>query len=372
MSAQRKKIFLRIVTVLGSVFLTLALIEHVVVQIIHTGQSYGSWYFSSLTYLLDEEVDWKLEPRSYIWGQVNQNNFRGKEMTVARRAGTCRIAVVGGSAAFDLWKRDDQTWSVQLESYLNHNLGQSVEVLNAATPGYSSWQAYRLVKSKVIRWQPDIVLLYELYNDSLTFSHNNRQEIIQGWKLNAHANYVGWPAHPHRSLDILSKVLPTTTDALRMVALRTLIARRNAANAKYWRNPNLNWTLQKAGLNFYEENRRNLARFLRDQGIPLGIVAQASLIREENTPEEMAQIHYLYRGMSHPELWKGYLAAREMDRLVSKEEPNAFLISANEQIPSSLSCFVDEVHLNKEGSTLLAKIIGDELLARKQEWCSPQ
>jgi|GEM_PF-6000529 len=336
--------------------------------------SYREWHEKSLTYLLDDDVDWKLEPRSYTWGQVNRNNFRGMEMPVLRTKGVCRIAVVGGSGAFDLNKRDDNTWAAQLESNLSRAMQVRVEVLNAGTPGYSTWQAYRQLKTKVIRWKPDLVLLYELFNDSLYFAHDNRQEIIEGWKRNGSADYIGWLAHPNPLLDFLSACIPRTMDFARMYGVSLQKRRSGADNDRFWKNPRCDWTLQAGGLAFYEENRRNTARFLQQAGpIPLGIVSQASLIRETNTPEETAWILYGLRGMNHQELWKAYRAARTIDNEVAATEPNAFLIDAYSQIPASLDYFVDEVHLNDRGGALLARIIADALLTRRQnpqtDWC---
>jgi lysophospholipase L1-like esterase len=369
----RKIVFSSVITIF-LIVISLGVIE-IFFRSLKPSLSYRKWHERSLTYLLDDEVDWKLEPRSYTWGQVNQNNFRGKEIPMQRTKGVCRIAIIGGSAAFDLYKRDNETWPAQLESGLN-DAKLRVEVLNAGTPGYSTWQAYRQMKSKLIRWKPDLVLLYELFNDSLYFGHNDRQKIIEGWKRNARANYIGWLAHPNAFLDFSSICLPHTSDFVRMYGVMIQMRRSAEDNAHFWQNRQLNWKLQPVGIAFYEENRRKLARFLSKEGsIPLGIVSQASLIRETNTTEESARILYVYRGMNHDELWKSYLAARRIDDAVARSESNVFLIAAHTKIPSSLEYFIDEVHLNDRGSALLVSIIKEVLLDRQQNakttWCKP-
>ena len=39
--------------------------------------SYERWRASSMRYLLDSEVDWKLEPGPHPWGRINGDDFRG-------------------------------------------------------------------------------------------------------------------------------------------------------------------------------------------------------------------------------------------------------------------------------------------------------
>ena len=327
--------------------------------------TFAAWREASLTYLEDEETDWRLEPRSYPWGQVNADGFRGPRLPTDRRAGTCRVVVVGGSAAFDLWKRDGETWSDLLAERLAKALPCEVEVLNAGTPGYSTWQAVRQLEARLLRWQPDLVLAYELYNDSLTFRHADRARIVAGWRLNGRANAIGWAAHPNAALDAGAALFPRTVDLLRMRLVRLEAERTLTANARFWWDPTLSGTLQPAGFALYEEDLRRMARVLRERGnVPLGIVTQATLIRESNTDEERGRIHYLYRGLDHAKLWAGYQRAWEINRDVARTEPNVFLVEAQRGVPPSLSYFHDEVHLNAEGSALLARVVADGVLER--------
>jgi len=327
--------------------------------------TYAAWHAASFTYLEDPETDWRLEPRAYAWGQVNRYGFRGPEIPPEKEPGTCRVLVLGGSAAFDLWKRDGETWSDQLRQRLSQALQGRVEVMNTGTPGYSSWQAARLLESRLLRWAPDLVLIYELYNDSLAFRHDDRQGIIEGWRLNARANAIGWPAHPNAVLDGLALILPRSVDLLRIRMLQLLSRRRLAENARFWWDPSLSGRVSPVGLGFYEENLRHIAGVLSRHGnVPLGIVTQATLLRAQNSDEERRVIHYLYRGLDQAQLWAGYQAAWEINRKVAKSELNTFLIEAQTQIPPRLEFFHDEVHLNAAGSRCLAEVVADGVLRR--------
>ena len=124
----------------ASLLLTLFLLEGSL-RISRHGSTFRNWHWNSLTYLTDPEVDWKLEPKTYAYGQINRFHFRGPEIAPEKSKGVYRIILLGGSAAFDLWKKDHETWAVKLEHDLNGAIQDRIEILNAATPGYSSWQA---------------------------------------------------------------------------------------------------------------------------------------------------------------------------------------------------------------------------------------
>jgi hypothetical protein len=209
------------------------------------------------------------------------------------------------------------------------------------------------------------VLVYELYNDSLTFRHEDREKIIEGWRLNARANAIGWAAHPNAALDLIAKALPQTVDFLRIRLVQASSHARLVENARFWWDPTLSGRLHTVGLAFYEANLIRMARYLLAHGnVPLGIVTQATLIRENNGPEERRHIHYVYRGLAHSQLWMGYRAAWEINRIVARTEPNVFLIEAQQSVPPTLELFHDEVHLNDAGSRLLAGVVADGVLAR--------
>jgi len=103
--------------------------------------SYERWHASSLRYLLDSEVDWKLEPGPHPWGRISRDHFRVPPLPKDKPADVFRIAVLGGSAAFDLNKPDEQAWPLLLERRLNARANH----LSAAAHPHLAWDALGIV-----------------------------------------------------------------------------------------------------------------------------------------------------------------------------------------------------------------------------------
>ncbi len=88
----------------------------------------------------------------------NSAGFRGPEVSRQKPAGTWRIAVIGDSVTYGLGVPQEQTFCAGLQSRLRAAGSGPVEVLNFGVPAYSSFQEYRLLRSRVLDFQPDLVV----------------------------------------------------------------------------------------------------------------------------------------------------------------------------------------------------------------------
>lgn len=324
--------------------------------------SYARWRAASLSYLLDDATYWKLEPRAYDWGQVNAAAMRGPAVPVKKPEGVYRILVLGGSAAFDMLKRDDATWAELLERELGSYRGKRVEVVNAGTPGFSSYQMLPRL-AQLGGYGFDLVLVYELYNDSLMFRMRDRASIERLWRLNARANHVCAAAHPDAAWDAGARLLPRTVDLARMIWVERARAELMRTLSERWHRPELDARVAE-GIDFYEQNLERIVRLARSRGADVALVTQASIIRERAGPGQAAVIQYAYRGLSHAELWSAYQRAWRLAVTVAERNAPAFVIPAHLHIPGSSRYFHDEVHLTPAGSALLAQFVAGALRAR--------
>ncbi len=91
---------------------------------------------------------------------------RGPSPSISKAPGRIRIMAVGASSTYGINNPDDATWPAFLEEELRRRYGSRVEVLNAGRPGYQLEDFLVLFPSQLIRYQPDIVLFYEGWNDT--------------------------------------------------------------------------------------------------------------------------------------------------------------------------------------------------------------
>lgn len=76
-----------------------------------------------------------------------------------------RIAVVGDSVSFGWKVGPENSFPKVLESILKEDEKKKFEVINFSVPGYNISQEYELIKTKVLKFEPDLVVLVYCCND---------------------------------------------------------------------------------------------------------------------------------------------------------------------------------------------------------------
>lgn len=93
--------------------------------------------------------------------RVNREGFRGPEVNLVKSPGTFRIFSLGDSFTFGLGVENDETYPALLEVELNQGTknGQRYEVINGGVPGYNLAHYYLVLKHRVLRYNPDLVVV---------------------------------------------------------------------------------------------------------------------------------------------------------------------------------------------------------------------
>ena len=113
-------------------------------------------------------VHWVTRPHLQTrFFRTNALGFRGREVALPKPAGRYRIAIMGGSAAWGLGSTaDERTVAGRLEARLRAARPDlDVEVVNAGQAGFVSGQELIHFHRAVAPLQPDLVLLFDGYND---------------------------------------------------------------------------------------------------------------------------------------------------------------------------------------------------------------
>ena len=100
---------------------------------------------------------------------TNSLGFRGAEFSIQKNPDVTRIFCVGGSTTASTFCHDSETWPSQLQHLLD-NAGYAVEVINAGTLGWYSYQSRQLICSEISQYHPDIILLHEGWNEEFMYS----------------------------------------------------------------------------------------------------------------------------------------------------------------------------------------------------------
>ena len=122
-------------------------------------------------YEKDSEIFWKLRENQTVesrWFsslsyQINSLGLRGPEVRKEKHG--YRILALGNSCTFGWGVPFEKCWTELLESQLNEVIvGDSIEVVNAGVPGYSSYQG-KIHLQRLLHLKPDIVLIMFGWND---------------------------------------------------------------------------------------------------------------------------------------------------------------------------------------------------------------
>ena len=116
---------------------------------------------------------------------INSEGFRGPEFSKDKADNTYRIIAVGGSTTFGSGVTDENTWPRILEKKLQ-NLSESknIEVINAGIGAITSFNESKLIKEKLIHYKPDLIIVYDGFNDTackmvehITKHHDGNKEV---------------------------------------------------------------------------------------------------------------------------------------------------------------------------------------------------
>jgi lysophospholipase L1-like esterase len=102
-------------------------------------------------------------PRKF---SINRWGFRADDYDPVKPKDIYRIFCFGGSSTFDPYVGDERSWAAQVGTKLSSALGRKVESINAGRYGYTMAEIVSLFYHRVLRHQPDLIIIYSTYNDA--------------------------------------------------------------------------------------------------------------------------------------------------------------------------------------------------------------
>ena len=119
--------------------------------------------FSPATTSLIPDSNGKLVSSS----NLNSHGFRGEEFSQVKTSNTYRIFMIGGSTMFSTGSYSDETTISGIMQKIadGQQLGFDVEIINAGTPAANTNGEVKMIKQKIVKLQPDLIVMYDGWND---------------------------------------------------------------------------------------------------------------------------------------------------------------------------------------------------------------
>ncbi|NWK02114.1 SGNH/GDSL hydrolase family protein [Marine Group I thaumarchaeote] len=113
---------------------------------------------------------------------INGLGFRGAEFSIIKPPDTYRIFMVGGSTMFGAGATSDKTTIPgYLQQLLNEkDFGFDIDVINSGIQGADSYAELKLIEQKLVRFSPDLVIIYDGWNDLR--ANNAPIEVKENWE----------------------------------------------------------------------------------------------------------------------------------------------------------------------------------------------
>ena len=103
------------------------------------------------------------DPRKF---SLNEFGFRAPDYDPIKPYRVKRIFCVGGSSTFDPYVSDEESWCHLLGRKISEATGDSIECINAGRYGYTTSEIVGLVYHRILRHDPDLIILYASFNDA--------------------------------------------------------------------------------------------------------------------------------------------------------------------------------------------------------------
>ncbi len=309
----------------------------------YTGTAYARHAFDAT-----ERVVTLADGRSF---PINAHGYRSRPFEITKPAGVQRVVVFGGSQVFDQNVSGHKDWPQAAGDLLNKR-GLHVEVINAGIPGHSAVDAVGRLLTEVHRWQPDVVVLCNMWNDLKDFRYDG--PLLR-------------KRHPMASSDPRTTYFNVVDKALCHISrLYTTVRQRY-----------LTWSLgagaegvlnydgridapPAAGLARYKLHVASFVDIARNAGAEPLLMLQARLPSEELDEASWKKVQSGFVGFSRKGLLAAYKGAEDAIAAVALAK-SVTVIDANSAVPSDKEHFGDHVHVSPKGSEVLAKTLADAL-----------
>lgn len=243
------------------------------------------------------------------------SEFRGRTYEVKKAANTYRIICIGDSCTYGYKTQNsaydgDKIFSAKLEKLLQAATSKkTVEVINAGIGGYSSLQGYRYFKNSLLKYNPDLIIVWLGINDwtQAIYYTDKEQKNVKSKKINR-----SFLSHSHLYLFL-----------------------KNVVFAK---------RLRRVPLEDYSENMGNIASLARENNIETAFILTFNANLDK----------------------KKFIYHAKMNKILESFEQNSKVMLIDfvpyfAQYKNIKEFFVDSAHPSEKGHSVVAQILYEKI-----------
>ncbi len=287
-------------------------------------------------------------------GFISNRSDTASAISVGKPANVFRIIMLGGSTvAGSRASCNEATIPAQLELLLNSDTRatEKCEVINAGVGGYTAYQEFAYYTSSLYRYQPDLVIFYDGFNDAAYAL--DWGGYADAWSAtHAPQNFQRYALQLQRGVPPLTDGTPRLLNVANLCATTRLLDRllnRNRSAVEPLRP-----SPDEAAALYLAQVQQRLA-YSRGQNLPLLSVLQPVLIHK---PVLTAEEQAIPRAMllSHEALAAYYVA-------VQRSAPRDSIVDLTTVFANEgQTRFLDVCHLNDAGNRAMAEQLREQAL----------
>jgi|GEM_PF-2753203 len=284
---------------------------------------------------------------------INSLGLRGSEVK-AKKESCYRIVVIGGSAVFGgSVPGDDMTFCGLLEKHLRGKYKKDIEVINAGIPAFVSMQELILFENKIIEMKPEMVIIFDGFNDCLTILKRENRPNYPWWFSKIERLY--YESISKLFMEKRLKKYRPTKHFLKWVNKRRELARKKTYN------------VNAEQIAFYRRNLNLMCHLAGSYGIKSVLAFQPVIVyKKHKSPAEEKIIDRL-DGEYLESLVRMCDLAKNAMREVALENKVLFIDATECFDEFEEYIFVDEVHFNQRGHEIVADLLADRISLEESE-----
>ena len=290
---------------------------------------------------------------------VNRHGFVSTpDIEVDKPPGTLRVVYLGGSSTagsgHDL--ADESTWPWLATELLRERTSADIEFINGALGGYSTFESYGRLWSRLRFFEPDIIVLYHGWNE-MYYMAGARD--VSAWKTLPDGS---WGFHtgpkvavyaPHWSDHIVQYSQLLTKVRMDLSARQHGELGLNAENSR---------ELDHDRFEVFRTNLKLIREAAAIMDAELFVAKQATLIVADDPDVCIFSCRYEFHGFGHDDHVEAY---KRIYAIIDEEIDGSHVIDVTE-ISGNPAMFVDHVHPTESGAVRIAAIVANAIQANWQ------